>query len=230
MYVRECVIHPELPKCKIRNRRKVDGVSNTYSFGPGAKSSVIGSSDGGDGDSFSGSAPNVDRDFVPTGLGEMLPDTNTLGNNDFSRAPPPAASYAGRGTGNPGGGGGGAPGSVSPPGKGGAASGGGGGGGASGSSGGTKVSYDGSGGGWKGYGSGGRGGKSGRSSGKTRNNPFAKLFGKNKKKSGSEVMDFRSPASKFGISGSIFKRLSRRYGDVVKNKRLHEYTTEEKSD
>ena len=227
IYLQECVLKPDLPKCKIRQRRSVDGVNNSYSFGTNTSSTILGDNTGDGNGTPSENAPNVDRSNLPAGVGIPLPDVKSLGNNDFSGSIPPGASYAaGKGAGNPGGGNsGGGPGNVSPPGK---------------SVGGErserspaaapppKVKYDGSGGGWKGYNSGGKGRSRLKSQNQT-GNPFAKLFGKNRGKgSRSELVEFRNPASKPHASdNNIFQRLSRRYRKVDKKKLLLEYSIED---
>ena len=225
IYLRECIVNPTLPKCKNKPRKKVDGVRNSYSFGGNNKPTLVGGvvSDEKNGGNDGGS-PDVDRNDAPKALGVPLPDASSLGNNDFTAPPPSGGTYAGKGTGNPGGGGGKAS-SVSSPG-GGTGGGDGGDGTSADSPSSTKVAYDGSGSGWKGGYTGG--GNSSRTREKNGNsNPFSQLF---KKKGGtgdgSEVMNFRLPASKKGKSGSIFQRISTRYQDVSKKKQLLEYTVE----
>ena len=221
MYMRECALRPELPKCKIRNRQKVDGIKNSYAFGSNPKAVEIGGPSDDDGPAAVGDS-NGDRGNQPMGTGIDLPDIGNLGGNGFESTPPPPSSYAGKGEGNPGGGGGGAPGNVSPPGNG-AGTGGGQGDRRPASSAGP-VKYDGSGGGWSGYNSGGKNRGAGQTE-KTSSNPFSNLFGKKKDPSGSELMEFRNPASKSkSARGNIFRRLSRRYGEAVKGKKLLKYT------
>ena len=226
-YFRECVLMPDLPKCKIGKRRSVDGIKNSYSFGNETQSTTIGEPTSPNEASDSDSTSNVKRDNLPQGIGVPLPDVGSLGNDDFSGFIPPGASYAGKGLGNPGGGSGGGAGSASPPGN------------SVGQGGGSrpspsplpppKVKYDGSGGGWKGYNSGG-GGNNRRTSQSSNKNPFAKLFGKKtNKKGGSELVEFRNPASKKNTSQNIFKRLSNRYQDANKRKKLLEYSVEQEN-
>ena len=221
MYVRECFVNPELPKCKIRQRRKVEGTKNTYTFGSSPGNSVV-ASEWEDPDAPAVGAGNGDRGGGPSGIGTHLPEGGSSGNDDFESPPPPPGTYAGKGRGLPGGGGG-APGGASPPGK-----------SVPGnsnqntpSSTGTEanVKYDGSGAGWGGYSPQGSGNNRGRTRAPVAN-PFAKLFGKDKKKGGSELVEFRNPASKRAGNRGIFRRVSGRYGEAVKGKRLLEYTAE----
>lgn len=86
----------------------------------------------------------------------------------------------------------------------------------------AKVSYAGDSKGSLGY-SGGRGSAAKKASGNE--NPFDKLFGKKDSKDGNDVLNYRDLASAGigGKNGSIFNRISTRYGQVQSKGRLLEY-------
>ena len=227
IYLRECTVNPTLPKCREHHRKKVDGVKNSYSFEGGSTPTLIGRTVQNENDNGSNGSPNVDRSKTSKEWGISLPGSQFLGGGEqifcgplLERLPmrargkamiPAVAAVPGPRALRPlekarGGGGGG---DRDPPGD---------------SSPAAKVAYDGSGGGWKGYGSGG--GMANKQA-KGNDNPFGGLFkNKREKGQGGDVMEFRQPASKTKAH-NIFHRISNRYREASKGKKLLEYSVVE---
>ena len=69
IYMRECAVNPELPKCKIRTPRRVAGINNSYSFGAGNGNPTLGGSGETPEANQSAGNPDVDRSNLPQGVG-----------------------------------------------------------------------------------------------------------------------------------------------------------------
>ncbi len=226
--VSECNYNPTLPQCQGLSLNHTASGHGGINFGSGAAAEYTGGSDGNELDfSNNNDFSNTKPSEMSPGLASDLAAFDTKSGNHFvdGNGGPGTVSYGSLGSGGGGGGSasaGGAPGSGS---------------GGAGSSSDDKVnpltmkkagvSY-----------AGGKRGKRGRyvaSAGKKKSggtssssNPFAKFFNKNKNKSGNSLLNFRDPASQLGSKkDSLFSRISRRYDDMEKKKRLLEYIIEQ---
>lgn len=216
----ECQANPEREGCTATSLGRTSNYTDTGLTITGGGSATISN---GSGDSDSSMAlddpTSSSKDYASTDfqLGSAISNTDKGG--DFETSPGAAATVKSGDTAQGGGGGGGGVGSVQAPppaktagaqqkaafvGKA------------------SKANYGGSSSGSLAYSGGGSRAKSKKSS--SSSNPFDKLFNK-KKANGNDVMNFRGLASEGigGKNGSIFTRVSTRYGSVQEKGRLLEY-------
>ena len=220
--MKECEINPTAPECQSASGRQSVGFQgNSFNITGNDKAShVPGSMNDGKGGGANADSPGQqNRSDIAGIIGTELGEATGKGSTAITGAPG-AASYSGKGVGNPGGSGGASSKGAAPPGgrpprTGGKPS-------PGSDSRGVKVKYDGDGSGWKSgaYGSSRRRKKKPSSN----SNPFAKLFGDKKKKDGKGgILNFRTPSSALNKKGGLFQRVSSRYRQVEKEKRLLKY-------
>ncbi|MDD0852373.1 hypothetical protein HBN50_04650 [Halobacteriovorax sp. GB3] len=216
----ECQANPEREGCTATSLGRTSNYTDTGLTITGGGSATISNGSGdNDSDMALDDPTSSSKDYASTDfqLGSAISNTDKGG--DFETSPSAAATVKSGDTAQGGGGGGGGVGSVQAPppaktagaqqkaafvGKA------------------SKANYGGSSGGSLAYSGGGSRAKSKKSS--SSSNPFDKLFNK-KKANGNDVMNFRGLASEGigGKNGSIFTRVSTRYGSVQEKGRLLEY-------